>query len=442
MRVFEINAFYPVVSMQEMIKNKWYVAVILLSIIILVYIVNPFSAKDRSDLPSAKINYGEFLIELAATGEIKAAKSINVSAPRVRTNLQIVNLAAEGTVVDSGDFLIQFDTNELQKTIDDKRSELEIAQANFEKSLASMEANMSQLISSLENSQASYDLATLRLQQMAFEADVKVQEEKLRLRQSEISFEQSRSKIESQKKMDKAEVTTLELKIKQAKSELEKAQDQLSQMTVTAPSPGLVVYQKIWQGGDMEKIKIGDTPWRGQALIQLPDLSRMQVMTEISEVDIGVLKKGQTATIKLDAFPDPTFTGEIGDIASLAHEKSGQSEIKVFDVIVDINESDEILKPGMTAKVTILTQKLTDKYFVPIESVFEKDGEKVIFVLNGSVKAVKVIPGKRNENEVVIEGDFAEGDLVSLADPQKPLAVDKLSSSDEKAIEIPGGQDR
>ena len=428
--------------MQELIKNKWYVAVILLSIIILVFIVNPFSAKDRSDLPCAKIKFGDFLIELAASGEIKAAKSINVSAPRVRTNLQIVNLAAEGTVVDSGDFLIQFDTNELQKTIDDKRSELEITQANFDKSLASMEANMAQLVSSLENSQASYDLATLRLEQMAFEADVKVQEEKLRLRQSEISFEQSRSKIESQKKMDKAEVTTLELKIKQAKSELEKAQDQLSQMTVTAPSPGLVVYQKIWQGGDMEKIKIGDTPWRGQALIQLPDLSRMQVMTEVSEVDIGILKKGQTATAKLDAFPDPTFTGVIGDIASLAHEKSGQSEIKVFDVIVDINESDEILKPGMTVKVTILTQKLTDKYFVPIESVFEKDGEKVIFVLNGSVKAVKVIPGKRNENEVVIEGDFAEGDLVSLADPQKPLAVDKLSSSDEKAIEIPGGQDR
>lgn len=428
--------------MQEMMKHKWYIAGILLSIIILVFILNSFSAKDRIDLPSAKIKYGEFLIELAASGEIKAAKSINVSAPRVRTNLQIVNLAPEGTVVDSGDFLIQFDTNELQKTIDDEHSELEIAQANFEKSLASMEANMAQLVSSLENSQASFDLATLRLEQMAFEAEVKVQEEKLRLRQSEISYEQSRSKIESQKKMDAAEVTTLELKIKQAKSELEKAQRQLFQMTVNAPAPGLVVYQKIWQGGDMEKIKIGDTPWRGQSLIQLPDLSRMQVTTEISEVDIGVLKKGQTATIKLDAFPDPAFTGIISDIASLAHEKSGQSEIKVFDVLVDINESDEILKPGMTAKVTILTQKLTDKYFVPIESVFEKEGDKVIFILNGSVRAVKVIPGKRNENEVVIEGDFAAGDLVALVDPQKPLTVDKLPSSDEKAIDIPGGQEQ
>ena len=96
----------------------------------------------------------------------------------------------------------------------------------------------------------------------------------------------------------------------------------------------------------------------------------------------------------------------------------------------------------MTAKVTILTETLADKYFVPIESVFEKDGEKVIFVLDGSVKAVKVIPGKRNENEVVIEGDFEEGDLVSLVDPQKPLSIEKSTTAEEKTVEIPDGNDR
>ena len=401
-------------------KKYYYISAVVLILVIFLFLI-PTLFKQHSDYPAAEIKHGAFRIELTATGEISAAQSINISAPRVRTNLQIVKLVDEGTVVDSGDFLLQFDVNELQKEIDDRQSELEIAQANLEKSQASMEANMAQLISSLENSEASYQLAKLRLEQMAFEADVKVQEEKLRLRQAEISYTQSQSKIESQKKMDTAELTMLELKIKQAKAELEKSKTQLAQMTVTAPAPGLVVYQKIWKGSGMEKIKIGDTPWRGQSLIQLPDLSKMEVISEISEVEIGQIEKGQSVSIKLDAFPDPEFTGVVGDVASLAHEKEGQSEIKVFDVVVDINEMDPLLKPGMTAKAKILVKEIPDQTYVPIEAVFDKDNKKVVYVLNGGVKTVEVVPKERNENFVVVEGELEAGQSVSLVDPQRPV---------------------
>ncbi|NQS99377.1 MAG: efflux RND transporter periplasmic adaptor subunit [candidate division Zixibacteria bacterium] len=404
--------------------------------IIILLIIAVVLIKDEStDLPSAEIQYGDFVIELTATGEIKAAKSINISAPRVRTNLQIVKIAPEGSIVDSGDFLVQFDTDELSKMIEEKQSELEIAQANLEKSAASMQANMAQLQSALENTQASYELAVLRLEQMAFEADVKVQEEKLRLRQSEISLKQSKVKIESQKTMDAAETRTLQLKIEQAQAELSKSKRQVKQMTVTAPAPGLVVYQKMWRGGSgMEKIKIGDIPWRGQSLIQLPDLSKMQVTTEISEIDIGKLEKGQSATIKLDAFPDPTFTGSVTDIASLAHEKDGQNDIKVFDIIIDINEVDKILKPGMTAKSTILIKTIPDQMFVPIEAVFEKEGKKVVYLLDGKPKPVEVTPGRRNDNFVTIQADLEAGDHISLVDPMKSIqtsAVQKESASPE-----------
>lgn len=401
-------------------KTYYYISAVILILAFSLFLI-PTLFKQHSEYPAAEVKHGSFRIELSASGEISAAHSINISAPRVRTNLQIVKLVDEGTVVDSGDFLLQFDVNELQKAIEDRQSELEIAQANLDKSRASMEANMAQLISSLENSEASYQLAQLRLEQMAFEADVKVQEEKLRLRQAEISYTQSKSKIESQKKMDAAELTTLDLKIKQAKAELEKSKTQLEQLTVTAPAPGLVVYQKIWKGSGMEKIKIGDTPWRGQSLIQLPDLSKMQVISEISEVEIGQIEKAQSVIIKLDAFPDPEFTGEVSDVASLAHEKEGQSEIKVFDVVIDINESDPLLKPGMTAKAKILVKEIPDRTYIPIEAVFDKDDKKVVYVVDGGIEIVEVVPKERNENFVVVEGELKAGQSVSLVNPQKPV---------------------
>ena len=429
-----------------MIQIKQRKPVILLSaagLIIIVLLIIFAGRGDSIDLPSTQVQFGKFKIELTATGEIQATQSINISAPRTRSNLQIVKLVSEGTLVDSGDFLIQFDTDELQKKIDAAQSELEIVQANMQKSDASMDANMAQLVSSLENTQASYELAQLRLEQMAFEADVKVLEEKLRLRQSEISLEQSRTKIESQKTMDAAEKTTLNLKIQQAEAELRKAKQELGQLTMNAPAPGLVVYNKIWKGSNMEKIKVGDTPWRGQALIQLPDLSNMQVETEISEADIGKLEVGQTATIKLDAFPDPTFTGAIDDIASLAHEKEREEDIKVFDVVIKINETDKILKPGMTAKVKILIEAFDDKFYVPIEAVFEKDEAHVIYSIGGKHTAIEVIPGKRNENFVTIEGDVKQGILISLVDPSRPIEIEGSSKSNgSPSMPANGGKDK
>ncbi|MBC8204810.1 efflux RND transporter periplasmic adaptor subunit [bacterium] len=421
-------------------KKNLYPKIILpiLGVVILIALFSVFRRKGASDIPTAPVKYGEFLIELTVTGEVQAAKSINISAPRVRINMQIIKLIPEGTVVDSGDFLIQFDTNELQKQIDDKISELEITQANCDKSKASLEANMAQMVSSLESTRASYELAQLRLSQMEYEADVKVQEEKLRLRQAEIELQQAVTKIEAQKIIDAAELKTLELKIKLAQGELDKAREQMEQMTLTSPASGLVVYHKTWEGGNMEKIKVGHTPWRGQALIQLPDLSKLQVISEVSEADIGLIRNGQSTAITLDAFPDYKFTGTIFDIASLAHEKDGENDIKVFDILIDIEGTDPVLKPGITAKAKILLEKHENVYYVPIESVFEDEDEHIVYVIDGSIRKVLVKIGKRNDNHVIIEGEIAEGGRVALVDPYRKTESEGMKLQDTP--EIAGGK--
>lgn len=403
----------------------------------MIIIIAAISHKGTSDTPTAPVKYGDFLVELTVSGEIKAAKSVSVSAPRVRVNMQIVKLIDEGTVVDSGDFILQFDTNELQKLIDDKIAELEIARANYDKSKASLEANMAQMISSLESTGASYELAQLRLSQMEYEAEIKVQEEKLRMRQAEINLEQAHKKIEAQKIIDAAELKTMELKIKLAQAELNKAEKQMRQMTVVAPTSGLVVYQKIWSGGTMEKIKVGHTPWRGQSLISLPDLSKMQVTTEVSEVDIGLVEEGQTVAITLDAFPEYGFNGAVSDVASLAHEMAGESDIKVFEVLIDIDQTDPALKPGMTAKAEILLDKIEDSYYVPIEAVFEEDGEYVVYLIDGKIRKAPVKLGRRNDNNVIIEGEIEAGKRVALINPFRKIEMEEIEIS--SSPEIPQG---
>jgi len=377
-----------------------------------------FWPSKNSSLPSVAVRSGEFIIDLKEPGKLRAENSVTISAPPARVNLQIIDLTPEGTRVKEGDLLVQFDTTELKQQLDDQIAELDIAKSNLLRSRASMSSHMASLQSSLENSRASYRLAELRLEQMKFEADVKVEEGRLSLRQSEISLKQSEAEITAQLQIDSADVRSLELKVKQAEFDIQKTRLDLARLRMTAPGTGLVVYKEIWRGGEMSKIKIGDTPWRGAALIELPDLSLMQVATSVSEVDFSKVKVGQKVDIKLDAYPDPTFHGEVIDVAVLAHAEEGQSEAKLFDVVVRVDGSDPMLRPGMSATATIIVDRLENKLFVPIESVFDKGGRMVVFATdNGSFEERTVTLGARNDNFVVIEDGVREGERVALVDP-------------------------
>lgn len=370
------------------------------------------------DLPSSPVESGEFIVDIKETGLLRAENSITVSAPPIRINLQIVDIIPEGTVVEKGDFLCQFDSAEIIQLIDDRKAELEIAEANLQRSLASMESQMSSMRSSVENSKASHRLAELRLEQMKFEADIRIEEGELNLKQAEISLQQSMEQIKSQQLIDSAEVTQLKLKIKQAKLELEKAYKDLEKLTLTAPAPGLVVYKEVWKGGEMSKLKVGDTPWRGMALLELPDLSVMLVETQVNEVDIARVKTGQEVIVKLDAYSEPTFHGEIIDVAVLANKDEGLSEAKVFPVLVRVKESDPLLRPGMSATAQIITARYEDEVWVPIESVFEKGNKRVVYELTGSsFKEHEVEIGPRNDSYVVVESGLEKGARVILVDP-------------------------
>ncbi len=408
-------------------------------VLIVVILIWLFWPARQASLPSAPATSGEFVIDLKVPGKLTAENSVTVTAPPARINLQIIDLVPEGTQVKERDFLIQFDTTELRQQYDDQIAELDLAHANFVKARASMASHFASLLSSLENSRASYRLAELRLDQMKFEADVRIEEGRLSLKQAEISLKRSEEEISAQRQIDSADVKSLELKVKQAEFDIKKVRTDLDRLRLLAPRNGLVVYKEIWRGGEMTKIKIGDTPWRGAALIELPDLSVMNVETAVSEVDFAKVKNDLAVEIKLDAFPEPTFYGLVTDVAILARTEEGGSQAKVFDVTVRIEGDDPMLRPGMSATAKIIVDKIPDQLWVPIEAVFDKGGKMVVYAGdNGGFSEQTVELGARNDNFVVIKSGLKSGDRVALVDPTASFEestgfTDKKGSVDKSA---------
>jgi HlyD family secretion protein len=355
------------------------------------------------EIPTAKAVRGGFTVSLSENGKLAAKRSVTISAPRIRGGLQVVKLAEEGTMVNKGDFLVQFDPTEQETKLRDAEAALKIAKADLEKAEAQYEMDVKQLELDLKKAERNYS-------EKLSEAPIIRKEAELELQIAKLNFENRKKSLE-------ADIEKMRVEVGKAQDNKEQAERDLAKMTITAPIPGLVVYLEIWKGSSMAKIQEGDSPWSGQGLMELPDLSSMIVETSVSEVDVSKVKEGQKAHIRLDAVPGPMFTGTITDISTLAHSKLRGSNINVFDVEVLIDSTDERLKPGMSAKVDLIIDTYDDVLSVPLEAVFERDDTTVVYTPGG--KKIPVALGTRNDEAVIITSGLNAGDEIALVDPTR-----------------------
>jgi len=403
-------------------------------IIVFMVVALRFFGSENYNVPFSVVQSGLFSVELNETGRLRAENSVTISAPPIRLNLQIVELVDEGTIVKEGDFLVQFDTTEIDQKIDDRRSEINLEKANMKRSMVSMKNQLASLASAVENSKASYRLSQLRVDQMIFESDVQKEEGSLNLFKAKLALTQAEEKVAAQRQIDSVEVLSLELKIWQAEMDLQKSIRDKNKLTIMAPAPGLVVYKESWRGGSISKVTIGDTPWRGQILLELPDLSVMMVETFVSEIDVAKVALDQKVLIKLDAYTDPVFNGTVVDIANIARQEDGLSEANVFDILIRIDGADPLHKPGMSATVDIIIDEIPEAMWVPIEAVFNSEGASVVYHKKGRKwNAVEVELGARNNNSVIIESDFKTDEKVALIDMSMDEEV--ISSQPKQSLD-------
>ena len=405
------------ISWKSKSTRYWGAALFIVIILILVWKLS-FST---TTLPSYTVRRGDFLIPITTKGELQAVHSISITVPRTAGySLRITRLVPEGAIVKKGDFLVQFDTSEIKETIHKRENDLKNAIAELNKLKANIESTRQDLESQLEMQQYSYEQAKLQLKKMEFESEARKREEELSMKKAEIALNQAKYRLRAQKAIDKASLQKAQLAVDQARSNLEAAQKNLKDMTFLSPANGMVVYNRIWGSSGLQKVKIGDTPWYGQSILEIPDLSKMYVKTKVNEVDIDRLRKGQLVSVTVDALPGLELSGKVTSIAALAHNDRATNN-KVFDVEVSLDSTAERLKPGMTATCKIITDRLKNVISAPLESIFEKDGKTIVYVLTPKPKARKVETGEKNEDSIVIKLGLKPGEKISLWDPTKPF---------------------
>jgi RND family efflux transporter MFP subunit len=402
-----------------------------LVLLLVLIIVLPMALGETSDARFwATVRRGDFSVHLIESGEVEAVRQQYVTAPMMwSTTLQIIDLIPEGTIVKEGDFLIQFDTGDLSTNLDLARDQLSSQLAELEKLEAQQRLTMSNMEKQLDLSNYSYQQAQLRLEMRKFESEAMKEEARLQLKQAEIALNRTRKQLESQKIIHNSQIISRKMLINQARNRVKELEERFEQFTLRAPCDGMVVYQEVGSWTSRERLKEGYTAHPREDLISIPDLSNMRIKLYINEVDRQKMRKGLKAKITLDAYPETEFTGEVIDVARLAQKVSYESELKGFEVYVSIDGQDPRLKPGISAQVLIELENYKDKLYIPVGTIFEKEGQTVVFP-KGRQNPVAVYLGPRNEGYVIVERGLNEGMKLSYTDPTLSLSL--WGSAEEK----------
>jgi FlaA1/EpsC-like NDP-sugar epimerase len=193
----------------------------------------------------------------------------------------------------------------------------------------------------------------------------------------------------------------------------------MAQFDIMAPASGMVIYKKDWSG---QKRTAGSeiNTW-DLAVATLPDMSDMISLTYVNEIDISKLSAGQQVKIGVDAFPEKRFTGEVIEVANIGQQLPN-TDAKVFEVKIILNERDTILRPSMTTSNEILTDVLDSVLYVPLEAVHANDSLTFVYTRNG--KKQIVVLGESNENNIIVEMGLRKGDRLYLSLPEDPESFD------------------
>jgi hypothetical protein len=191
-----------------------------------------------------------------------------------------------------------------------------------------------------------------------------------------------------------------------------------NEFTIKAPADGMVTYAREWNG---KKKIVGSTinSW-DPVVATLPDLREMESITYVNEVDIQKIAVGQKVKLKLDADPNKPLTGLVTSVANIGEQRPN-SDSKVFEVKIRVQESDTTLRPAMTTANEILVSKLVEVLSIPLECVHTEGALTFVYKKNGGDPIKQEVKlGAMNENATVVLEGVTEKDELLLSSPPEP----------------------
>jgi len=379
----------------------------------------PAGTKDDSAV-IARVKKGDFHVVVTIAGELRAKKFVQIQGP---LNMQqaeiwqtkISSLVPEGTVVKEGDVVAELDRSGIAAKLAEISLALQKAEAQLTQAQLDSTLNLATAREDMKTMELSLEEKRIIKEQAAYESpSIK--------RQAEIDYEkatralaQAKTNYVTKTQQAIAKMAEIGADVQRQRNKLKIVQDVLANFTIKAPSPGMVIYIKEWNG---KKKGVGSQigAW-DPTVATLPDLGQMESLSYVNEIDVRKIAAGQKVAVSLDSDPTKKLAGTVTAVANVGEQRPN-ADSKVFEVKILLAQSDTTLRPGMTTSNAIETNTVKNALYVPLEAVAVDGTTPFVFKRDGArVTKQQVETGLANENEIVIAKGLGADDRVMLTAP-------------------------
>ncbi len=379
----------------------------------------------KTSLPTALVTKTTFIDFLQLRGEIRPVRSVVLTAPSAGSDLQIVDLATNGSKVASGDVVITFDPTLQQRTLETKRSELKQAESEIEKAEAEQRRRVASAQSERDEAKKALERARLEIQGNELRARIDAENFIIAVSNAEEHVRELDKKIEGERIAAQADVAIARQKRDKAQYDVKETERIIGSLQVRAPMDGSISLMANFRAGGpgraAPEFRRGDRAWFGAQIAELPDLSTVQMTARVDEADRGRIQTGSAVRVRVDAVPDKELTGTLKDISVVAKpDFTTWPPVRNFDLVVALSDSDPRLRSGMSASARVELDRLPNVLVVPTGAVFQRGAATIVYIVNrGDVESRQVTVLRRGRDQMAIASGVSEGDRVSLKEPEQ-----------------------
>jgi RND family efflux transporter MFP subunit len=369
---------------------------------------------------------GDFKVLITVAGELRSSSFVQIQGPTTAQQvgvyqMKLQSIVPEGTVVKMGDTVAELDRGPLATQLTNFNLSLQKATAVFDQAELDTTLNLSKAREDLHSMEVALVEKNIAKEQSKYEAPSTRRQADIDYEKAERALAQGKVDFKTKTEQAMAKMREVGADLDRQKNSLKMIQDVMGEFTIKAPSAGMVIYVKEWNG---RKRTAGSqvSPW-DPSVATLPDLTKMESLTYVNEIDVRKVSVGQPVAISLDADPDKHLSGKVLEIANVGEDRPN-SDAKVFEVKIQVTSPDTSLRPGMTTGNAIETFVVKDAISVPLEAVTSENNVPYVYKrAGGKIIKQEVETGAVNETHVVIARGVENGESVLLVPPENHLAL-------------------
>ena len=383
---------------------------------------------DKVSIITYDLKRSDFIESINVSGTVQAVNNYQIVAPVNNYGMMsVIHLADDGSYVIKGDTICILTCSDLSTIYETSVNELENMEAELKKLEADNALNLALLRAQLETTDAQLKISSLDSVRMNFAPPVKKRLLALEMEKATIEKRKIERKFISQKKIDDSEIKQMKSRIMQQQIRLQRMKDQIDALTVIAAREGFVLHTEAptLQGFSVlgtvsfgGKIEEGSTVFSNMALLQFPDLSKMQVSSQVAESDYKRIEKGQKVYVSIDAVKDLHTTGKINRKMPVGKTLQSDSQVKTYEVIIDIDSCHLKMKPGLSANCDIMVKEVKDTIIVPTLAIFEVDSLHTVYVYeDDKFIPVNIETGTSNSSHTIVPKGLKGNETIALSEP-------------------------